>query len=616
MHGRANPLVVDQTRPAPFPLLKLLSLALSAILALPAANNARAQNLDAEPLFGSISLQTGFVSTPHTVAVSPGGENLSSGLGAECYGYIRFAQPDFVLNYQAGDSPLGVFALSDLDITMAINDPAGTWHCNDDSDYLGGTNSGMQFSAPLSGNYQIWVGSYDGASESIATMLAITEVDESQWASLSIGMEDAVFAASFDLNGDIVFGDDSSSFANDNECDDPRFQGPGMAFGSSSSHLFKDASDCRAQFEASMISLAEPEDMNLSGAMDTAMFGANPGPSAGNSTMANSITMPDAGPFGEALFAVVQAFQAIPGDDAAPVPLPFGIGGGDTPAYDRAALTDLTGIDFGDNSGPFNDDGECDDPRFEGPGAAAATFDGAEFTDAGDCSRLYLEGALTYLDPDSAGTGVAVNSEGVDFGDNSGMFPDDGECDDPRFAGPGAAAFTSAESEMRDAGDCRSLFESGQVTLVAGASASPPVSPAASTSRQASQPTATVQETPTEDTYTVGIPRGNINGATREDGSIFASGTVYGDPADSGDRSRIPAPGNANDPRNSTRSAPIEAIDFGDNSSAYANDGECDDPRFEGSGMAAISFAEDRGKDADDCRAAYAAGTITFIRNQ
>jgi hypothetical protein len=616
MHGRANPLVVDQTRPSPFPLLKLLSLALTAILALHVANNARAQNLDAEPLFGSISLQTGFESTPYTVAVSPGGENLSSGLGEGCYGYIRFAQPDLVLNYQAGDNPLGVFALSDLDITMAINDPAGTWHCNDDSGYLDGTNSGIQFSAPLTGNYQIWIGSYDGASESIATMLAITEVDESEWASLSIGMEDAIFAASFDLNGDIVFGDDSSGFANDNECDDPRFQGPGMAFGSSSSHLFKDASDCRAQFEASMISLAEPEDMNLGGDLGTGMFDGVTEPSAGNNTAANPFTMPDAGPFGEALFAVIQAFQAIPGDDAVPIPLPFGIGGDDTPAYNRTALTDLTGIDFGDNSGPFSDDGECDDPRFTGPGAAAATFDGAEFTDAGDCSSLYLEGALTYIDPDSVDTGVAVNSEGVNFGDNTGMFPDDGECDDPRFAGPGAAAFTSVDSELRDADDCRSLFESGQITLVARAGASAPMSTTASTSSQASQPAATVQQTPAEEPYTVGIPRGNINAATREDGSIFASGTVYGDTDNSGDRSRNPAPGNANDPPNSTRPAPIRTLDFGDNSSAYANDGECDDPRFEGSQMASVSIDEDRGKDADDCRAAYEAGTITLIRNQ
>ncbi len=102
-------------------------------MALQAANTARAQNLDAEPLFVSTSLETGFSSTPYALAVSPGGEDELSGLGDDCYGYIRFAQPDFVLSYQAGDNALGVFALSDLDITIAINDPAGNWHCNDDS---------------------------------------------------------------------------------------------------------------------------------------------------------------------------------------------------------------------------------------------------------------------------------------------------------------------------------------------------------------------------------------------------------------------------------------------------------------------------------------------------
>jgi len=603
MYGKANPLLVSPSRLLLISSLKPLAFALGALVALHATNTAQAQILDAEPLFGSISLQSGFSSEPYTVVMSPGGDDLSSGLGADCYGYIRFAQPDFVLSYQAGDSPLGVFALSDLDTTMAINDPAGTWHCNDDSPYLSGTNSGIQFSAPLSGDYQIWVGSYDGSTESIATMLAITEVDEYEWASLSVGMEDAVFAASFDLNGDIVFGDDSSGFANDNECDDPRFQGPGMAIGSSSSHLFKDASDCRAQFEAGMISLADPEDMNLSGDMNTSV-------ASSDISAANPIAVPDAGAFGEVMFALFQAFQAIPGDDAGAVPLPFGLGGDAGPAYNRTEMIEVTGIDFGDNSGPFTDDGECDDPRFAGPGAATATFDGAELTDAGDCSNLYLQGALTYVEPDPVSAGTVVNSDNISFGDNTGMFPNDGECDDPRFEGPGAAAFTSEESQMRDADDCRSLFESGRVTLVAGASASPSMPSVSPTNTLITEPAAAPEET-----YTVGVPRGDINGATRDDGAIFASGTVYGDQSGSGDSRGNAVPGNASGAP-ALQPIPSAAIDFGDNSSAFARDGECDDPRFEGPGAASFNSDDDRARDADDCRSAFEAGTITLIRNQ
>lgn len=602
MHRQITPRVLEPSRHSRTFSIKVLSLALGSLLALQATNTALAQNLDTEPLFGSISLESGFSPTPYTIEVSPGGEDDFQSLGNACNGYIRFAQPDFILSYLANDNPLGVFALSDLDITLAINDPAGNWHCNDDNLYLSGTNSGVQFSDPLSGDYQIWVGSYDIGAESIATLLAITEVNETEWASIPIGLEDSVYAASFDLNGDVIFGDDSSGFANDSECDDPRFQGPGAAFGSSSDNLFKDATDCRTQFEAGMISLAEPEDMDLGGNMSTDLFG-------GSTTATSPLEMPDAGPFGEAMFALWQAFQAIPGDDAGALPLPFGIGGDGASDYDRADMIEITGIDFGDNSSPFTNDGECDDPRFEGPGAAAFNVEEGEFTDGGDCSSLFLEGSLTYIDPvsvDSADTGMVVDSTGVNFGDNSSMFADDGECDDPRFEGPGAAASASEGNEMRDADDCRTMFESGRVTLVAEASPSPSLSSAASASRQASQPVAARQEA-----YAIGTPRGDVDGATLEDGSIYASGTVYGGLINPGDLSGNPMPRAANYVPDTNP----PAIDFGNNSSTWANDGECDDPRFEGDGMAFTSIDDDRGKDAEDCRAAFDAGTITLIRN-
>ncbi|MFP4518527.1 MAG: hypothetical protein ACLFQ5_03635 [Oceanicaulis sp.] len=53
-----------------------------------------------------------------------------------------------------------------------------------------------------------------------------------------------------------------------------------------------------------------------------------------------------------------------------------------------------------------------------------------------------------------------------------------------------------------------------------------------------------------------------------------------------------------------------ERVEFGDDSSTWANDGECDDPRFEGRGMAATLIAEDLGRDATDCKTLYDAGDI------
>lgn len=55
--------------------------------------------------------------------------------------------------------------------------------------------------------------------------------------------------------------------------------------------------------------------------------------------------------------------------------------------------------------------------------------------------------------------------------------------------------------------------------------------------------------------------------------------------------------------------------DFGDNSSHWAHDGECDDPRFEGNGAANTLLDEDLGHDAADCRELLDAGRITLRTN-
>lgn len=53
-------------------------------------------------------------------------------------------------------------------------------------------------------------------------------------------------------------------------------------------------------------------------------------------------------------------------------------------------------------------------------------------------------------------------------------------------------------------------------------------------------------------------------------------------------------------------------IAFGDDSSEWAFDGECDDPRFIGEGMADVLVAVDRYADATDCRSLFDAGDISL----
>ena len=53
-----------------------------------------------------------------------------------------------------------------------------------------------------------------------------------------------------------------------------------------------------------------------------------------------------------------------------------------------------------------------------------------------------------------------------------------------------------------------------------------------------------------------------------------------------------------------------ESLEFGDDSSEWANDGECDDPRFEGDGMSATLMDQDQARDATDCRKLFETGRI------
>ena len=54
-------------------------------------------------------------------------------------------------------------------------------------------------------------------------------------------------------------------------------------------------------------------------------------------------------------------------------------------------------------------------------------------------------------------------------------------------------------------------------------------------------------------------------------------------------------------------------VDFGDDASSYSRDGECDDPRFEGRGLDELPIRRDRGHDATDCRRLYNAGRIRLF---
>jgi hypothetical protein len=116
-------------------------------------------------------------------------------------------------------------------------------------------------------------------------------------------------------------------------------------------------------------------------------------------------------------------------------------------------------INFGDDRSQWANDGECDDGRFTGAGLTSTPLLQEDVLgDATDCRNAYKAGRLTLL-------GVASDGR-IDFGNDSGEWANDGECDDMRFAGPGMTQTPLLQDDiMRDATDCREGYSAGRLKL-------------------------------------------------------------------------------------------------------------------------------------------------------
>jgi len=125
-----------------------------------------------EPAYGVIDLVSGFQPDPHTVAISAGGPYNAYQI-PECVGFIATA-PDYRVNFTAGENglPLIFSVESEADTTLVINDASGNWVCNDDAI---GLNPVVRFDAPMSGQYDVWVGTFSEGELQPST-LSVSEV--------------------------------------------------------------------------------------------------------------------------------------------------------------------------------------------------------------------------------------------------------------------------------------------------------------------------------------------------------------------------------------------------------------------------------------------------------
>jgi hypothetical protein len=143
-------------------------------IAIMAGGVAGAQDYRLQPTYGTANLVSGFTPDPHSVNLESGGSIDASSLGGACRGFIANA-PDYRVNYQAGSFQRFIVSVnSNADTTLVINGPDGRWYCDDDGGNSG-LNPAVVFTPPMSGQYDIWVGTYGSASLQPA-QLAVSEV--------------------------------------------------------------------------------------------------------------------------------------------------------------------------------------------------------------------------------------------------------------------------------------------------------------------------------------------------------------------------------------------------------------------------------------------------------
>lgn len=122
----------------------------------------------------TLELSAAFTDDPRTKDMRSGGSIDVSYLGGDCRGFATEA-PDYKVSYTSGlMSMLRFYFVASGDTTLIINDPDGAWHCSDDT--YGTRNPTIDFSPPISGRYDIWIGSFT-SGDTVPGTLFITELD-------------------------------------------------------------------------------------------------------------------------------------------------------------------------------------------------------------------------------------------------------------------------------------------------------------------------------------------------------------------------------------------------------------------------------------------------------
>lgn len=144
----------------------------AAACALAFAAPAVAQDYNAAPNYGDITLSPGFTPDPHLVSLRAGGNVNAGNAASGCSGYITNA-PDFRLNWSGkGSLNLKISVVSNSDTTLVVNGPNGEWYCDDDS---GDETNPLVTLGAAAGRYEIWIGTY-ASGDTKPAVLSISEI--------------------------------------------------------------------------------------------------------------------------------------------------------------------------------------------------------------------------------------------------------------------------------------------------------------------------------------------------------------------------------------------------------------------------------------------------------
>lgn len=120
-------------------------------------------------------------------------------------------------------------------------------------------------------------------------------------------------------------------------------------------------------------------------------------------------------------------------------------------------------VNYGDDSSEWANDGECDDRRFAGTTMSTDFANEDINRDATDCRNGIESSSLIVWSLQDALK--VTQCKAISFGDDSGDYANDNECDDIRFEGSGMASSLGTESIGMDASDCSTFCAAGMIAV-------------------------------------------------------------------------------------------------------------------------------------------------------